>query len=238
MTTTPEDSGAEVCVIIPAAGSGTRLGEPVPKAFVDLCGRSIIERCVDNIPATLGASIVVVVPTDLVERARELLPGVVVVPGGAHRSDSVRAGITAAGAAQILLVHDAARPLTPAHVFTAVVEAVAAGHRAVVPGVPVVDTLKQVTPGSDGLELVARTVDREELRAVQTPQGFTREALLRAHADDSGLATDDAGLAERCGIPVHVVPGDPLAMKITTPWDLRIIRDVVGEPALDSEVGR
>ena len=178
------------------------------------------------------------VPTDLVERARELLPGVVVVPGGAHRSDSVRAGITAAGAAQILLVHDAARPLTPAHVFTAVVEAVAAGHRAVVPGVPVVDTLKQVTPGSDGLELVARTVDREELRAVQTPQGFTREALLRAHADDSGLATDDAGLAERCGIPVHVVPGDPLAMKITTPWDLRIIRDVVGEPALDSEVGR
>ncbi|MCZ0911602.1 2-C-methyl-D-erythritol 4-phosphate cytidylyltransferase [Gordonia amicalis] len=238
MTTTPDDSGAKVCVIIPAAGSGTRLGEPVPKAFVDLCGVTIIERCVDNIPDSLGASIVVVVPADLVERARELLPGVVVVSGGAHRSDSVRAGIAAADAAQILLVHDAARPLTPAHVFTSVVQAVAAGHPAVVPGVPVVDTLKQVAPDANGLELVTRTVDREELRAVQTPQGFTREALLRAHADDSGLATDDAGLAERCGIPVHVVPGDPLAMKITTPWDLRIVRSVVGEPASGPEARR
>lgn len=231
MTTTPESSGAGVCVIIPAAGSGTRLGEPVPKAFVDVCGRTIIERCVDNIPESLDASIVVVVPADLVDRARELLPDVTIVPGGAHRSESVRAGIAAADAADILLVHDAARPLTPAHVFTRVVEAVASGHPAVVPGLPVADTLKQVVVSDDGLERVERTVDREPLRAVQTPQGFTREALLRAHADDSGLATDDAGLAERCGIDVHVVPGDPLAMKITTPWDLKIIRDVVSESA-------
>ncbi len=231
MTTTPESSGAGVCVIIPAAGSGTRLGEPVPKAFVDVCGRTIIERCVDNIPDSLDASIVVVVPADLVDRARELLPDVTIVPGGAHRSESVRAGIAAADAADIVLVHDAARPLTPAHVFTRVVEAVASGHPAVVPGLPVADTLKQVVVSDDGLERVERTVDREPLRAVQTPQGFTREALLRAHADDSGLATDDAGLAERCGIDVHVVPGDPLAMKITTPWDLKIIRDVVSESA-------
>ncbi|WP_439031734.1 2-C-methyl-D-erythritol 4-phosphate cytidylyltransferase [Gordonia terrae] len=229
MTPTPDGSGAEVCIIIPAAGSGTRLGEPVPKAFVDLCGRTIIERCVDNIPASLGASVVVVVPADLVDRARELIPHVTVVAGGAHRSESVRAGIAAAGAARILLVHDAARPLTPARVFTQVVDAVRSGRPAVVPGVPVVDTLKKVEPAPDGLVRVSRTVDREELRAVQTPQGFTRDALLRAHADDTGLATDDAGLAERCGIEVHVVPGDPLAMKITTPWDLRIVRDVVGE---------
>ncbi|WP_238422267.1 2-C-methyl-D-erythritol 4-phosphate cytidylyltransferase [Gordonia sp. 'Campus'] len=229
MTPTPDDSGAEVCIIIPAAGSGTRLGEPVPKAFVDLCGRTIIERCVDNIPASLGASVVVVVPADLVDRTRELIPHVTVVAGGDHRSESVRAGIAAAGDARILLVHDAARPLTPARVFTEVVDAVRSGRSAVVPGVPVVDTLKQVEPASDGPLRVSRTVDREELRAVQTPQGFTRDALLRAHADDTGLATDDAGLAERCGIEVHVVPGDPLAMKITTPWDLRIVRDVVGE---------
>ncbi|OUC78398.1 2-C-methyl-D-erythritol 4-phosphate cytidylyltransferase [Gordonia lacunae] len=228
MTTTPERSGANVCVIIPAAGSGTRLGEPVPKAFVDLCGRTIIERCVDNIPASLGASVVVVVPVDLVDRARTLLPDVIVVAGGAHRSDSVRAGISAAGDAGILLVHDAARPLTPARVFTDVVDAVRSGHPAVVPAIPVVDTLKQVVAVPGGLERVTRTVDRDELRAVQTPQGFTREALRRAHEDASGLATDDAGLAERCGIDVHLVPGDPLAMKITTPWDLRIVRDVVG----------
>ncbi|MCR5977723.1 2-C-methyl-D-erythritol 4-phosphate cytidylyltransferase [Gordonia jinghuaiqii] len=228
MTTTPENSGADVCVIIPAAGSGTRLGEPVPKAFVDLCGRSIIERCVDNVPESLGASIVVVVPADMVARTRFLLPEVTVVAGGAHRADSVRAGIAAAGAAEVILVHDAARPLTPASVFTCVVDAVLAGHPAVVPGIPVVDTLKQVTPDDGGLERVSRTVDRDQLRAVQTPQGFTRDALLRAHADDSGLATDDAGLAERCGIDVHIVPGDPLAMKITTPWDLRIVRSIVG----------
>ncbi|MFT4394469.1 2-C-methyl-D-erythritol 4-phosphate cytidylyltransferase [Gordonia lacunae] len=229
MTTTPERSGADVCVIIPAAGSGSRLGEPVPKAFVDLCGRTIIERCVDNIPASLGASVVVVVPVDLVDRARTLLPDVIVVAGGAHRSDSVRAGISAAGDAGILLVHDAARPLTPARVFTDVVDAVRSGHPAVVPAIPVVDTLKQVVAVPGGLERVTRTVDRDELRAAQTPQGFTREALRRAHEDASGLATDDAGLAERCGIDVHLVPGDPLAMKITTPWDLRIVRDVVGQ---------
>lgn len=228
MTPTPELSGAEVCVIIPAAGSGTRLGEPVPKAFVDVGGRTILERCVDNIPASLGATVVVVVPADLVERASALLTGVRVVAGGANRSDSVRAGIAAAGHAGILLVHDAARPLTPARVFTDVVAAIRAGHQAVVPAVPVVDTLKQVEPGPAGLERVTRTVDREELRAVQTPQGFTRDALLRAHADDAGIATDDAGLVERCGIDVHLVPGDPLAMKITTPWDLRIVRDMVG----------
>ncbi|AFR47514.1 2-C-methyl-D-erythritol 4-phosphate cytidylyltransferase [Gordonia sp. KTR9] len=228
MTTTPERSGADVCVIIPAAGSGTRLGEPVPKAFVDLGGRTIIERCVDNIPAALGATVVVVVPADLVDRAHALLPDVIVVAGGAHRSDSVRAGIAAAGDAGILLVHDAARPLTPARVFTDVVDAVRSGYPAVVPAIPVVDTLKQVVAVPDGLERVTRTVDREELRAVQTPQGFTSDALRRAHADASGLATDDAGLAEKCGIDVHLVPGDPLAMKITTPWDLHIVRDVVG----------
>ncbi|PKZ64666.1 2-C-methyl-D-erythritol 4-phosphate cytidylyltransferase [Gordonia terrae] len=228
MTPTPERSGADVCVIIPAAGSGTRLGEPVPKAFVDLCGRTIIERCVENIPAALGASVVVVVPADLIERARMLLPGARVVAGGAHRSESVRAGIAAAGDAGILLVHDAARPLTPARVFVDVVDAVRSGHPAVVPAIPVVDTLKQVVSVPGGLERVTRTVDRDELRAVQTPQGFTRDTLLRAHADAFGLATDDAGLAERIGIDVHLVPGDPLAMKITTPWDLRIVRDVVG----------
>lgn len=215
-------------VIVPAAGSGVRLGEDSPKAFVDLGGSTILEHCVSGIAgAGIDAFVVVVVPAELVAHARELLPGVTVVPGGAHRSESVRAGLAACADADVILVHDAARPLTPPGVFRRVVDAVVAGHQAVVPGLPVADTLKRVVPGSTNAERVVDTVDREPLRAVSTPQGFTREALLRAHADNEGLATDDAGLAERCGIDVAVVPGDPLGFKITTQWDLRIARMLV-----------
>ncbi|MGV9669414.1 MULTISPECIES: 2-C-methyl-D-erythritol 4-phosphate cytidylyltransferase [unclassified Gordonia (in: high G+C Gram-positive bacteria)] len=222
------DSDVRVGIVVPAAGSGTRLGEPIPKAFVDLGGRTILEHCVDGLTG-LSASVVVVVPVELIDRARALVPAsVVVVAGGAHRSDSVRAGLAALDDADVVLVHDAARALTPVSVFRRVIAAVVGGHRAVVPGLPVVDTLKEVEPGGDA-ERVLGTVDREPLRAVQTPQGFTREALAAAHADDSGLATDDAGLAERIGIPVHVVSGHHLAFKITTPWDLRIARDLVAE---------
>ncbi|MGV9825841.1 2-C-methyl-D-erythritol 4-phosphate cytidylyltransferase [Gordonia sp. NPDC003429] len=220
-----------VGVVIPAAGSGTRLGEPVPKAFVDVGSRTILQWCVDGVRAAgVASTVVVVVPADLVADASRLVgDDVLVVAGGAHRSESVRAGIDALpDDVDVVLVHDAARPFTPAAVFERVIAAVAAGHRAVVPGLPVADTLKQVgAPGTDGAQSVIRTVDREPLRAIQTPQGFTRDALDRAHADASGLATDDAGLAERCGIAVHVVAGDPLALKITTPWDLRIARDIV-----------
>ena len=200
-------------VIIPAAGSGTRLGLDQPKAFVDLAGSTILEHCVAGVRDwSIDVEIVVVVPADLVERAAELVPSAIVVAGGAHRSESVRAGLAISGDADIVLVHDAARPLTPPAVFRRVRDAVLSGHRAVVPGLPVVDT-----------------VDREPLRAVQTPQGFAREALAAAHAGDAGLATDDAGLVERIGIDVHVVVGDPLAFKITTPWDLRVARDLVAE---------
>ncbi|WHU46041.1 2-C-methyl-D-erythritol 4-phosphate cytidylyltransferase [Gordonia sp. L191] len=235
MTATPGSASAaqddrvnsQVCVIIPAAGSGTRLGESIPKAFVDLHGRTILERCVDQV-LDLDAHVVVVVPADLVGRARLLLPPhVEVVAGGAHRSTSVRAGLAAAGDAGIILVHDAARPLTPAGVFRRVIDAIRAGHRAVIPGIPVADTLKQIEQLDTDLARVTTTVDRDLLRAIQTPQGFTREALVAAHADDEGLATDDAGLAERIGIPVHVVEGHPMAMKITTPWDLRVIRQIL-----------
>jgi len=213
-------------VIIPAAGSGTRLGLDQPKAFVDLGGSTILERCVDGVlTADIDAEVVVVVPADLVDRAAALVPSAVVVAGGAHRSESVRAGIAVCSNADVVLVHDAARPLTPPGVFRAVLDAVLDGHPAVVPGLPVADTLKRV----DDAGRVLDTVDREPLRAIQTPQGFSRDALIAAHADDSGLATDDAGLAERIGIDVHVVAGDPLAFKITTPWDLRIARDLVLE---------
>ena len=106
--------------------------------------------------------------------------------------------------------------------FERVVGALLEGHPVVVPGSPVVDTLKRVDQGGR----VVQTVDRSVLRAIQTPQGFTADALARAYADAGDTATDDAGLAERAGLPVQVVEGDPLAFKITKQWDLRLARTI------------
>lgn len=160
--------------------------------------------------------IVVMVPPELAESAVALLPGSVrVVVGGAERTDSVRAGLAAAPEADLVLVHDAARALTPPDLVRRVVAALRAGHAAVVPALPVVDTVKSV----DAEGVVTGTPDRAALRAIQTPQGFAAEPLRRAYAEP-GQATDDAGLVERLGIPVHTVAGDPLAFKITTPLDL------------------
>ena len=141
---------------------------------------------------------------------------VTVVIGGAERGDSVAAGLAVLGdAVEIILVHDAARCLTPVAVFDRVVAAVAGGAVAVVPGTAVVDTIKQV----DAEGFVVGTPDRSSLRAVQTPQGFRRDVLERAHAASSD-ATDDAGLVERLGERVLVVDGDARAFKVTTPADL------------------
>jgi 2-C-methyl-D-erythritol 4-phosphate cytidylyltransferase len=143
---------------------------------------------------------------------------VTVVVGGDQRSDSVAAGLAAVDpAADVVLVHDAARALAPASLFAAVAGAVAAGHPAVVPGLPVVDTVKVVD--ADGV--VTQTPDRASLRLIQTPQGFRRQLLVDAHAarGHPGV-TDDAALVEAIGAPVLVVPGDVLAHKITTPEDL------------------
>jgi 2-C-methyl-D-erythritol 4-phosphate cytidylyltransferase len=137
------------------------------------------------------------------------------VPGGPSRSESVRAGLAAVPPeAEIIVVHDAARPLAPAALFQAVVDAVRAGADAAVPALPVVDTLKQV----DGGRVVA-TVDRDGLVAVQTPQAFRAAALRAAHAA-GGVASDDAALVEAAGGSVVVVPGDPSNLKLTTPEDL------------------
>lgn len=199
---------------------GVRLGRQTPKAFVELAGRTLLRRSVDAALASgVVDRLVVMVPPDLVDRTRTELPEAVVVAGGAERSDSVRAGLAAADT-DLVLVHDAARALTPPRLFAAVVQALRDGASAVVPGLPVADTLKRV--GSDG-DRVLGTVDRSELRAVQTPQGFTAPILRRAH-ERGGDATDDAGLVEALGVPVHVVPGDDEAFKITTPFDLRIAR--------------
>lgn len=173
--------------------------------------------------------VVVVVPTSHLGQSRDLADDelsvcrsadpaayVTVVPGGAHRGASVAAGLAALDReVEVVLVHDAARCLAPKEVFERVVTALRDGSAAVVPGVAVADTIKQV----DGAGHVVATPDRSSLRAVQTPQGFRRDVLERAHAV-SGEASDDAGLVERLGVTVLVVEGDPLAFKVTTPADL------------------
>lgn len=149
-----------------------------------------------------------------------------VVPGGAERADSVALGLRALPPeVDVVLVHDAARALTPVEVFDRVVAAVRAGSPAVTPALPVTDTVKEVGPGpSDGVETVVATLDRSRLRAVQTPQGFDRATLERAHAaaPAAALATDDCSLVEAAGGAVSVVPGSPRAMKVTTPADLTV----------------
>ncbi len=198
---------------------GTRLGESKPKAFVEVGGSTLLERSVAAARESgVIDDIVVAVPEELVDRAQQLVPAARVVVGGAERSDSVRAALAVTDA-ELVLVHDAARPLTPPALFAAVVEALHSGDAAVVPGLPVADTLKRV----DDAQFVTDTVDRSVLRAVQTPQGFTTDLLRRAHAGAQD-ATDDAGLVEALGVGVHVIDGDAMAFKVTTPFDLRLAR--------------
>ena len=216
---------SSVGVVVVAAGSGSRLGADVPKAFVRLRGRPLLAHAVDTISRMPGlTSLVVVAPAGLTDPSGPLWSGVAlpagarVVPGGAERTDSVTAGLAAiAPDCDIVLVHDAARCLTPLGVFQRVVDAVRSGAAGAVPGLPVVDTVKSV----DAAGVITGTPDRASLRAVQTPQGFRREVLVTAY--ESGVrATDDAALVERCGDHVLVVDGDPLAFKVTTADDLEL----------------
>lgn len=210
-------------VVVVAAGSGTRLGAERPKAFVELAGVTILEHALRGVLAARPGEVVVVVPRELVDEARSIVAGLdlsgaraVVVPGGAKRSESVSAGLAAlSDRVERVLVHDAARCLTPVAVFERVLAALAAGVAGAVPGVAVVDTVKVVDAGG----LIVDTPLRESLRAVQTPQGFVRSVLTAAHAAGAA-ATDDAALVEALGHEVLVVEGDPRALKITTADDL------------------
>jgi 2-C-methyl-D-erythritol 4-phosphate cytidylyltransferase len=214
--------------LIPAAGRGERLGAGLPKAFVDLAGHTMLHRAVRGVQASgVVDHVVLSVPAGLVDQVRTEFPEVTVVAGGAQRGDSVRAALAAAPAADMVLVHDAARCLTPPTLFIAVVDALSAGAQAVVPGAPVTDTIKSV----DAAGVVTGTVDRGRLRAVQTPQGFDFDVLTSAYASADADFTDDAGLVESCGVAVHTIAGDPLAFKITTQWDLRLASWLLAEEA-------
>lgn len=228
---------APVVAVVPAAGSGVRLGAGAPKAFVAIAGVPMLVRAVDGLLASgVVDHVVVVVPSGQVAQAAGLLPGrpVSVVPGGADRTASVAAGLATAGPdAEVVLVHDAARPLTPAGVVRRVVAAVQAGAPAVVPVLPVSDTIKQVD--ADGV--VVSTPARSALRVAQTPQGFRAAQLRRAHAGTPDPRTDDAGLVEALGDPVATVAGDPLAFKVTTAWDLRIAEALLAGAAVEPVEG-
>lgn len=242
-----------------AAGRGTRLGADRPKALVPLGSGSAAEPLVTHaLRGVLScpdlSDVVVVAPPErmpelvaAVDLAREdgstegpfvghdgRAVSVTVVPGGAERSDSVAAGLRAlATGVGVVLVHDAARTLTPPEVFGRVVEAVRGGHPAVIPALPVADTIKAV----DAHDRVVDTPDRAGLRAVQTPQGFLRETLERAHAAAAGPATDDAALVEALGHSVLVVAGDPRSLKITQAADLQRVGGWLGAPAPTAPAG-
>ena len=198
-----------VWAIVVAAGSGDRFGGP--KQYELLAGRRVLDWSLDTCRAACDGVVLVVPP----ERVAESEAADVVVAGGASRADSVRAGLAAVPEeADVIVVHDAARPRASAALFAAVIDAVRGGADGAVPALPVTDTVKRV----DG-DTVVETLDRSTLVAVQTPQGFRAEMLRKAHASGAD-ATDDAALVEQAGGRVVVVPGEPGNGKITHPSDL------------------
>jgi 2-C-methyl-D-erythritol 4-phosphate cytidylyltransferase len=241
-------------VIVVAAGSGERLGYGMPKAAVPLGDEPILLHALRGVVASgVASQVCIALPAghdalkQLVDDFRlELVDGgpvLTVVDGGATRSDSVRSALAAVETGtEAVLVHDAARALTPEYVFHRVVDSLAAGALAVIPAVPVVDTVKTVAPttgegGRIAPEIVTGTAPRESLRAVQTPQGFHLPTLVKAHeaamnlADEQAAAvTDDAMLVELLGVPVHAVHGSTQSLKITTPLDLIIAEGLLEGP--------
>lgn len=234
--------------VIPAAGRGVRLGPGAPKALRQLGGVPILVHAVRAMARARAVSLVVVaappadvhrVQTMLDEQSPLPMADVLVVAGGDSRQESVWRGLQALpGDVVAVLVHDAARPLVPVETVDAVIAAVLAGSPAVVPALPVSDTIKRIagTRPDGGPEPVADTLDRAMLRAVQTPQGFDRATLEAAHRAAGTTqepetpgegATDDAGMVERMGVPVVLVPGHEEAFKVTRPLDLVLAEAVI-----------
>ncbi|MBW4029215.1 MAG: 2-C-methyl-D-erythritol 4-phosphate cytidylyltransferase [Acidobacteria bacterium] len=201
-----------VAAVVVAGGRGVRFGGP--KQFSLLAGESVAAHSV-RASRSVAHYVVLVVPEGFTATDEG---ADVVVSGGETRADSVRAGLKALPDCDVVVVHDAARPLASPRLFAAVVEAIAKGADAAIPGLSVTDTVKRVVR-RNGQSVVTGTLDRSELVTVQTPQAFRRSVLERAHAalDD---ATDDAALVEAIGGTVVVVVGDSQNVKITEPADL------------------
>jgi 2-C-methyl-D-erythritol 4-phosphate cytidylyltransferase len=219
----------DTVAVVPAAGTGERLAAGVPKAFFHLDGRTLVERAVSGLlESGVVDRVVVAVPADRTDQAKLILGHqATVIAGGANRSESVSRALAAFADTEqpsFVLVHDAARALTPPALVVRVVEALRAGHAAVVPALPLSDTVKAV----DANGVVLATPERAGLRAVQTPQGFATGLLLRAYQRAvTADFTDDASMVEHIGGQVQVVEGDPLAFKITTRLDVLLAQAIV-----------
>ena len=223
-------------VIVVAAGSGSRLAMAQPKAFVELAGQTLLERALHSVFGMLEpAHVVIVAPETHLEeaatiglRAAGFVPQLVtVVAGGETRHSSVEAGLAVLDAGiSIVLVHDSARALAPASLMDAVVTAVDATGEGVVPALAIVDSIKRIGEGGE----VLGVVDRSDLAAAQTPQGFPRAQLENAyHAATHAEFTDDAAVFAAAGHRVHIIEGDSRALKITTVWDLNRAQHLLSE---------
>lgn len=213
-----------IAAIIVAAGRGTRAGGDIPKQWQDLNGVPVIMRTVAAL-RTYVQQIVVVINSDDINRwsALNIIVDHVVI-GGATRDASVRAGLNALAATppKMVLIHDAARPLVSGEIIQNVIEALQTSQAAA-PALLVTDAL---WTGSNGM--VNSTQDRTELYRAQTPQGFHYGAIMAAHAELSGLTTDDVAVAHVAGIDVAIVKGDPTNIKITTADDFSIAAKLLG----------
>ncbi|OLF09215.1 IspD/TarI family cytidylyltransferase [Actinophytocola xanthii] len=228
-------SSANTVALVPAAGRGELLGDKGPEALVPVNGVPLVVHAVRGLlQAGCVRRVVVAAPPSATEHTRSVLSeaslDALVVPGGADRTESVCLALEAAlgesPELEIVLVHDVVRALTPPALVRGVVDAVAAGAPAVVPVLPVADTVKRV----DAHGVVTATVDRANLLTVQTPQGFRADVLRRCYASSAGPGTA-VERAERLGLAVTTVPGHPRAMKITTPFDLTVAEALFGTPS-------
>ncbi len=226
-------SSANVCVVIPAAGLGERLGLNQPKAFVNIKNHSLLTLTIKRVlEIDRVGHIIVAVPKEFQDEALNHIDRAIreagkkipvdVVSGGETRTDSVKNSLLALDPLDaFVLVHDAARPFVPKSVFSDVIKKLDEGSKAVIPVINVIDTIKEVENNQ-----VVSTLDRSKLKAVQTPQGFAREVLSEIYANaDLKPATDDAGLAELAGIVVTTVAGSMESFKITTAFDLEMAQN-------------
>ena len=215
----------DLAVVIVAAGKGERLGAAVPKAFFPIASRTLLSYAAERALAAQGLlQLIVAAPAELLTEARLTVENLVgdgriqidVVAGGETRQQSIANALAQLNPdVDVVLVHDAARAFAPTAVFDRVAASVRAERRGVVPVEAVVDTIKRVAG-----DVVLETVDRTELRAAQTPQGFVAEQLLAGYQNADADHTDDAALMQALGHDVGFVAGDAAGFKITTPADV------------------